>query len=110
MCDFSLQSVRSRPQKWATDSLRAISAPEPAGSRRRPTGVWRYVFARERSLHLRARSHACPPACLDGKAKPSITRQPSFAKSTKTKWRPITTLSNFPMGELYCESCYVDGV
>ena len=55
MCDYSLQSVRSRPAKVGTSSPHVISVPAHVGSPRQKTMQWRFAFFREPSLRFRAR-------------------------------------------------------
>ena len=103
MCDFSLQSVRSRAAKvgdklvtcdfgTGTRGFAAADDPELAVCVMPGTEL---AFAGE---------VACLrdwPARVED-AEQSTTRRQSFDKSTRTKWPHITMLSNFRMGAPCC--------
>ena len=104
MCDFSLQSVRSRAAKvgdklvtcdfgTGTRGFAAADDPELAVCVMPGTEL---AFADE---------VACLATGLFGwktKTNQSNTRRQSFDKSTRTKWPRITMLSNFRMGAPCC--------
>ena len=104
MCDFSLQSVRSRPAKvgdklvtcdfgTGTRGFAAADDPELAVCVMPGTEL---AFAGE---------VACLSAGLLGwktKTTQSTTRRQSFDRSTRTKWPHITMRSNFRMGAPCC--------
>ena len=56
MCDYSLESVRSRPAKVGDKlTTRDFGYPAPAASLRRKMLKWRFAFFREPSLRFPAR-------------------------------------------------------
>jgi hypothetical protein len=81
-------------QKWATDSLRAISAPEPAGSRRRTTAVWRYVFA---------------PGLLGWKSKTIHHKTAIFRQVNKDKMAAHHDALEFPDGRIVLLTLLCEG-
>ena len=55
MCDYSLESVRSRPAKVGDKLTTRALVPSHVGSLRRKMREWRFVFFREPSLRFPAR-------------------------------------------------------
>ena len=103
MCDFSLQSVRSRPAKVGDKLV----------TRDFGTGTRGFAYAGDLGLAVCvmpgtelafAGDVACLPTGLLGwkRRRQLATRRQSFAKSTKTGRLPITMRSNFRMGGPCC--------
>jgi hypothetical protein len=103
MCDFSLQSIRSRPAKvgdtlttydfgTGTRGFAAVDDPELAVC----------VCCQERSWPSPGKLRARRPAYSGGRRRQSTTRRQSFDKSTRTSWPHITMRSNFRMGGPCC--------
>ena len=80
MCDFSLQSVRSRPAKVGDKLVTRDSAPERVASPRPTISVWQFVCCRAPNSPFPATSLACRPACLPGGPRPSIIGRQFSAK------------------------------
>ena len=62
MCDYSLQSVRSRPAKVGDKLTTRDSVPGHVGSPRRKTMPWRSAFFQGPSLRFPARLQLRNPA------------------------------------------------
>ena len=102
MCDFSLQSVRSRPAKVGDKLVtrnfgtgtRGFSAADDLGLAVCVMPGTEMAFAGE---------VMCLPTGLLGWKTRTINHQtPSFAKSTRTSWPHITMRSNFRTGGPCC--------
>ena len=102
MCDFSLQSVRSRPAK-VSDKLvtrdfgtgtRGFSAAEDLGLAVCVMPGTELAFAGEVTC--------LPTGLLGWKTKTSATGRQSFDRSTRTSRPHITMRSNFQMGGPCC--------
>ena len=102
MCDFSLQSVRSRPAKVGDKLV----------TRDFGTGTRGFAAADDLGLAVRvmpgtelafARDVACrPTGLLGGRPRQPTTRRQSSDRSTKISRPPITMRSNFRTGGPCC--------
>ena len=102
MCDFSLQSVRSRPAKVGDKLV----------TRDFGTGTRGFAAADDLGLAMcvmpgtswlsPGKLRACERAYSGGRRRQSATRRRSFDKSTKTSPLHITMRSNFRMGGPCC--------
>ena len=102
MCDFSLQSVRSRPAKVGDKLV----------TRNFGTGTCGFAAADDLGLAVCvmpgtglafAGEVACISAGLLGWKTKTINHQTAiFRRSTRTRWPHITMRSNFPMGGPCC--------
>ena len=100
MCDYSLQSVKSRPAKVGDQLTTHQFNIHTRGFCASEDGTLAFVCYREPSCPSRRKLGVRVNGC--GVRAVSITRPQSFGRSIRTIQAPITTLWNSQMARSFC--------